>query len=417
MKSHFNSYPPAIVVIFWLCAIITAVTWFFTPTSAADWDLHVYAKAIDSLRIGHDPYLDGIAIQRVFHAHLAEHPNAPPPFSYVYSPITLPLLRWLGRFPLQWVGGVYWLVYAGCAVAAVWVGMQGIELEERNVFMLLAPAAFFFPGLLENDVLLSGNIAYVIYGLIFVAAMIGWRRGQWVWFYLVAIAASCCKAPLLSVLAIPILSSRKEWWPACLSGACGVALFAVQPLLWPAAFQHYLTAVELQFSYNHDFSCSPAGLLADALYNVIPYTVTSVAFYLFYAIPVFAILFYLSRRYLDGEFSFGQWMPVLLTGVILLNPRIMEYDVAAIALPMALIAWRAFARNNTLGRTFLEMSLFCAFINASARSDWRSAECLLLVGLFAAGSWNLYAQLQRAGFRSKVVRSADEDSMLVGAQM
>jgi hypothetical protein len=417
MKSGFNRYLPAIAVIFWLCSIISATIWFFVPSAASDWDLHVYANAIHSLRIGHDPYLDGIAVQQIFHAHLAEHPNAPPPFSYVYSPITLPLLRWLGRFPLQWVGGVYWLVYAVCAVAAIWVGMQAVEAEERNVFMLLAPAAIFFPGMLENDVLFSGNIAYVIYGLIFVTAMIGWRSGQWLWFYLAAIAASCCKAPLLSLLAIPVLSSRKQWLPACLAGACGVGLFVMQSLLWPAAFQHYLTAVELQFSYNHDFSCSPAGLLADALYNVIPYTVTSVAFYLFYAIPIFAILFYFSRRYLDGEFSFGQWMPVLLTGVLLLNPRIMEYDVASIALPMALIAWRVFARGNTLGRTILEMSLFFAFINAFSRSDWRSAECLSLVGLFAAGSWNLYAQLQRAGYRSKVVAREDDASMLVGARM
>ena len=417
MKSGFNRYLPALAVVFWLCAMITAVTWFFVPTAASGWDLQVYASAIHSLRMGHDPYLDGIAIQRVFHAHLAEHPNAPPPFSYVYSPITLPLLAWLGRFPLQWVGEVYWLVYAVCAFAAVRVGMQAIEPEERKVFLLVAPAAFFFPGLLENDVLFSGNIAYVIYGLIFATAMVGWRRGQWVWFYLVAIAASCCKAPLLSLLAIPVLSSRKQWLPAGVTAACGVGLFAVQPLLWPAAFQHYLTAVELQFSYNHDFSCSPAGLLADALYNLLPYTVTSVAFYLFYAIPVFAILFYLSRRYLDGEFSFRQWMPVLLTGVVLLNPRIMEYDVAAIALPMALIAWRAFARNNTVQRTILEMALFCAFINAFSRGDWRQAECLSLVGVFAAGSWTLYAQVQRAGYRAPVVASADEEGMLIGARM
>src|ERR1700728_2288589 len=107
MKSGFNRYLPAIAVIFWVCAIITAVIWFFIPSAASGWDLHVYANAIHSLRIGHDPYLDGIAVQRAFHAHLAEHPNAAPPFSYVYSPITLPLLRWLGSFSLQWVAGAY----------------------------------------------------------------------------------------------------------------------------------------------------------------------------------------------------------------------------------------------------------------------------------------------------------------------
>lgn len=417
MKSDFSRYVPAVAAVFWLCAFISAVIWAFSPSVSPGWDLHVYANAVRSLQIGHDPYWDGIAVQRIFHAHLAEHPNAAPPFTYVYSPITLPLLRWLGRFPLRWVGGMYWLVYGACAAAAMWVGMQAVEPEERPVFMLLAPAAIFFPGLLENDVLFSGNIAYVIYGIVFLTAMIGWRKGQWLWFYLAALAASCCKAPLLSVLAIPVLSSRKQWWQAGVTAVCGVGLFAVQPLLWPAAFQHYLTAVELQFSYNHDFSCSPAGLLADALYNVIPYTVTSAVFYLVYAVPVFLILFYLSRRYLDGEFSLEQWMPVMLAGVILLNPRIMEYDVASIALPMALLAWRSFARNNSLGKTILEMSFFCALLYQFSRTQWRVVECLSLVGLFAAGSWNLYAQVHHAQYRSRVAATADEETMLVGAQM
>ena len=88
-------------------------------------------------------------------------------------------------------------------------------------------------------------------------------------------------------------------------------------------FRHYLQAVELQFSFNHDFSSSPAGLVADALYDVIPYQITSAGFYLFYGSGVFAVLLYLSRRYFAGEFSLKQWAPVVLTGTLLLNPRIM----------------------------------------------------------------------------------------------
>ena len=66
-------------------------------------------------------------------------------------------------------------------------------------------------------------------------------------------------------------------------------------------------------------------------------------FYLCYAIPLFALLFALSRRYLQGSFTLRQWAPVLLVGVILFNPRILEYDVAPITLPLTLIAWRFFA--------------------------------------------------------------------------
>ncbi len=52
---------------------------------------------------------------------------------------------------------------------------------------------------------------------------------------------------------------------------------------------------------------------------------------------MFAILLFLSKRYFAGEFSLKRWAPVVLTGHLLLNPRIMEYDVAPIALTMALV--------------------------------------------------------------------------------
>jgi hypothetical protein len=415
MRPSYSKYLSTIAIIFWIFAVISIVVWMFQPGFVVGWDLHVYERALFSLRAGHDPYLDGITVQRIFHIHFAEHPRAVPPYTYVYSPITLPLLRWIGKFSLHVSATIYWLAYVAGAITVIWVGMMAVEPEERKVFILLAPVAIFFPGLLENDVLFSGNVVYIIYGLVFAAAAIGWRRGQWGWFYLVTLAASCSKAPLLVLLVIPILSERRQWWPACLTGACGVALFAIQPLLWPSTFQNYLTAVQLQFTYNHDFSSSPVGLLADALYNVIPYTITSVVFYLFYAIPIFGILLYFSRRYLAGDLSLKQWMPVLLTGVILLYPRIMEYDVACIALPMALIMWRAFARGKTLIVTILGMAMFLISINILSRIHWRPCECLVLVGVFSVGVWNLYAELPKTSYR--LPRAHREESMLVSAQM
>jgi hypothetical protein len=46
-----------------------------------------------------------------FHRDLALHPNAVTPFSYVYSPITFPLLRVIGAMPLWFSGIAYWIVY------------------------------------------------------------------------------------------------------------------------------------------------------------------------------------------------------------------------------------------------------------------------------------------------------------------
>jgi hypothetical protein len=126
-----------------------------------------------------------------------------------------------------------------------------------------------------------------------------------------------------------------------ITASLGVALFALPSLIWPALFKHYLKAVELTFSYGSDFGCSPSGLFSYFLWSRgVPYTRSGFVFYLCYAIPLFFLLLYLSRNFLRGSFSIHQWVPVLLTGVVLLNPRLIEYDVAALALPLALIGWR-----------------------------------------------------------------------------
>ena len=357
------------------------------------WDLAIYHTAIRALAAGHDPYADAIAIQKAFHSQIALHPAAAPPYSYVYSPITLPLLRLIGTIPAWLSGSIYWLIYLAGVLAQVWVGMQATEESERRTFLYLAPVAAFFPGFLANGIVLSGNIAYILYATVLLTAIYGWRRNSWHWFYLAILAASCAKAPLLSLVVIPILSARRQWIPAATTAVAGLALFAMQPLIWPTLFKHYLEAVELQFSYNHDFGCSPAGLFSGFLVDhSIPYSRPSFIFYLCYAIPLFAMLVYLSRRFLRGGFTLQQWIPVLFVGVILLNPRLIEYDVAPLALPLALIAWRFFASFTTRSRTILLLSTLFIITNCFALYSWDVRKLVdgpLLVVFFIAGSWNL----------------------------
>jgi hypothetical protein len=380
-----------VVYLFWALAFAAIPIWIRFHAFA--WDVAIYQNAVHALQAGHDPYADAIAVQRLFHSQLALHPNATHPYSYVYSPMTLPLVRLMGSLPLWLSGTLYWLAYAVGALAAMWVAMQALDERERRYFIYFAPAAVFFPGFLEADTILSGNIAYILYGAVFAAAVVGWRRDRWAFFYLVTLAASCFKAPLLSLLAIPVFSAGRQWLPAGLTAAAGTALFAMQPHLWPSLFRNYLTAVELQFSYNGDFGCSPAGILSQILFDHgKPYAPGSI-FYLVYALPLAGFLFYLSRRFLRGAFSLEQWIPVLMIGVVLLNPRIKEYDVAPLALPMALIGWRFFdSFAHRRQRTLLWLALFFAVTNAIASYSWDVRTLTngsLLVSLFAVGSWNL----------------------------
>ena len=383
-----------IAAIFWILAFASIPGWI--SIDQPGWDVTVYLNAIHSVQAGHDPYADAMAVQDTFHRDLASHTNAATPFSYVYSPITLPLLRPIGALPVWLSGTVYWFLYAVCALCLVWAGMQAVEETERRAFLLLAPAALFFPGLLQHDVILSGNVAIILYALVLLGAVFGWRQGQWHWCYLAILLASCYKAPLLILAAIPALSARRQWLPAGITVATGFALFAMQPLVWPSLFHHFLQAVNLQFSYNHDFGCSPTGLLSKFLFGRgISYTVAGTVIYLLYAVPVFAVLFHLSRRFLDGRFSLRQWIPVLLLGVFLLNPRLIEYDIVPLMLPMALIGWRFLARYYPPKRAILYLVSIVAVGNVFAAQNfghWKQVEGIFLIVFFAAGCWSLLQQ-------------------------
>ncbi|MGA3010844.1 MAG: hypothetical protein ABSD72_11350 [Terracidiphilus sp.] len=406
----------------WILAFAAIPVWNAVDPGNG-WDAKVIVNAIHSLQAGHDPYADGMAIAKVFHDQLALHPLASPPYFYVYSPLTLPLLRLVGSLPpMLYIFG-YWLIYAAGVLAQIWVGMQAAEPEERRYFAFLAPAAAFFPGLLQHDAVMSGNLAFILYGLIFLAALLGWRRGRWRWFYVAVLIASCFKAPYLSLLAIPVLSARRQWIPAGITGATGVALFGAQLWIWPSYFHNYLRALELIFSYDHGFGVGPAGLISCSLLNAgLPYAAGTI-FYFFFAIMLFGLLLYLSRQFLAGEFSLERWIPVMITGVFLLSPRIQEYDVAPLALFMALILWRTVSSFTGAAWAIAFCSLFFVvanavviYINSFDIADyyWNHIECFLLVGTFAAGSWNLLWQtsLSRNQLRNPIHNPVDVVAIL-----
>lgn len=384
-----------LAVLFWIGAIVSLPALVLIGKSTWGWDLHVYTNAIHSLRAGHDPYADGIAVQQVFHASpQARDESIMPPYTYVYSPITLPVMRLVSHLPLTVSGSIYWVVYAFAVLLMVWVGTRFFRSSEHAAMLLMAPLVMHFPGLLSNNVILSGNLAYILYGTILALAWLGWKRGIWWPFYLAVVAASCVKAPLLTLLCIPVFSARKQYLPAGIAAFIGLLLFSIQRFLWPGEFLNYLRAVSLQFEYNHDFGLSPAGLFGEWLYaHHWSYTAGSTLFYIAYAIPLLLSLFFLAKRYSKGDISLEQWAPVLLLGVVLLNPRIKEYDVAPLTLPMALIAWRPCAWKNRQPHIAIEFFLFflaLQFLSGNDAAVWKPLCGSMLTALYIAGAWQLF---------------------------
>jgi hypothetical protein len=382
----------SIALVFWLCAFITIPIW--NHVDPAGWDIAIYHNAIVSLHAGHDPYMDAMAVQDAFHRTLAQHPsNVSPPYSYVYTPLTLPLLSFLGSLPVWFACSVYWIILIAAVFSVLWIATRARQSAEITFLTIVGPLPFFCPGLLAQDTILSGNVAFILYGLVLLGAYFGWTRGVWRWCYLAILIASCFKPPLLTLLAIPFFSARRQWISAGTTAALGLGIFAAQSRVTPALFLHFMQAVQLQFTYNNDFGSSPAGVFSNFLvHHGLAYSPASLVFYLLYAAAIISVLFYLSRQYLNRGLTLQQWMPVLLTGTILLNPRIMEYDAAPLAIPMALIAWRFFTRDGITTRavlTYLGVFLAANLIGCNIPGAWKPTECLLLASTFSTGAWSL----------------------------
>lgn len=392
-----------LAVLCWVGALVSLPVLVRTGLSLWGWDLHVYANAVHSLQLGHDPYADGIAVQQAFHASpQAQAAAVMPPYTYVYSPITLPLLKLIAHLPMAVSGAAYWCAYAFGALLMVWAGARFFRGSEHTAMLLMAPLAIHFPGMLSNNVILSGNLAYILYGVVLALAWLGWQRNIWWPFYLAVAVVSCVKAPLLTLLAIPVFSAKRQWLPAGITAVSGLFLFAMQRFLFPGEFANYLKAVALQFDYNSDFGLSPAGLVADWLYlHHLPFAMTSTSFYVFYAAAVVASLWLLSQHYFRGQITLQQLGPVLLLGVILLNPRIKEYDVAPLALPMALVAWRLCHWKGKAPHAVIEFLLFflaLQFLSGNDAAVWKPLAGCVLSGLYVAGAWQLFHRARNHQF-------------------
>lgn len=326
---------------------------------------------------------------------LSVKPAGDPPFGYIYSPATFPLLRLIGAVPATVSGSLYLALLICGVLAQIWVVLRFLWREEPLLFLYLAPLTLFFPGLLASGVMLGGNVAYVIYGGVFLAADHGWRRNTWRWFYLVVLAASCIKIPLISLALIAPLSSRRQWVPSITTVAAGLVVFGVERLIWPAFFMHYLQAIKVQVGMSYDFGGSPAGLLSEVLMrHQLPYANAGVLLHVSYVIPCFLMMLYLSRFFLGGVISLQQWLPVLLVGVVLLNPRLQEYDLAAVTLPIAAILWQSLKLLTPRLKTRVWCGcLLVTCLNLLALQSWflrKMSGGFLIVLCFALGCGNLW---------------------------
>ena len=333
--------------------------------------------------------------------------------SLPYSPLAMIPTMTITRSLPHWLLIVLFsMLYVAGWMAITWAGVQLANGRERKLVRCAAPVLAFFPGLLVTDVIVSGNIAYILYGMMLTAVVYGWRSGRWRWFYLAVLVASCFKAQMVTMLAIPLLCGRRAWRPTLVTGAGVLGLYYLQSRIWPGPFRIYLNSLRQLTHSSTDLGYGMVGNLA-RLFPVWN-QVVSVALYAIYALALFAMLLWLAGLYRQGRIRFASWVPVMLLGVLLLNPRIVSYDAAAFTLPMLLVGLRALRdRNGELRRRALMLAgtvLLVANVLVEINEDvvtvwpdlWNYVEMCVLLTVFGFGVRGL---LKEAGSEPAIALS------------
>jgi len=373
----------------WILTSIALPCWLAVDGQIA-WDLDVMIKAAHSLHAGTDPYLDGIARQDQFLSATNHAAGTARPFVYVYSPATLPLLKLAVHLPKAFMIALYWVLYSSAILLQCWVVSHLPDAKEKLFAAALIPITLFFPGLLLFDSVFSGNIAFLLYSFMLGGFWLGWKRQNWLWFYVAVLVASCFKPPYLVYCLLPLFCCSRRWWNTAITAVLGLALFAVQPLIWPTQFHNYMRAIDRIFSYNNDFGSGPAGRIGALLaLTSANYGRWGTIVYLLLSVGLFAFLIHLSRFYKKGNLTCSQWFPLMLLGVLLLNPRLIEYDIFPFTLPMVLVLVRLVRPLRYVWQTAAMVLVLWITANYFANQShecWKKVECVILLLLFAGGA-------------------------------
>jgi hypothetical protein len=351
-------------------------------------DLRVYSHAFEDWRAGRDPY--GTPFMSMYFLY-------PPIFLYVQALLS-------SIFAAPW-GQVAYAALHLTAICSLPVVLARYFFRQQWLSPLFAMLVFFaaprFTGILTLGEM---NIATTLYLLAFVGAIPGLRHNRWRWFYLAVFAAAMVKITLLVLLLLPMLAGR---WQRVRTVLCGLAVFAaylLERFVWPELYGRYqwsmAHAIPAQQAYGYGiFGVLSTYHVRQHSYRMVPFLVSVLI-----ALLVVALMLRLRRRlwstgWMTHELSGnGRWLALVVMSIILVNPRLMQYD-ADIALLASFVLWVHVLRRyvSSSGRLLLlQVLLFVpsllvplVVLNPHMHGTY---ETMLLWLSFSLGYWQLWRE-------------------------
>ncbi len=392
-----------VIALIWLAAIAFIGWWSASEFSSGAYsgdalggDAKNYLVAIDSMRQGGDVYRDGIGTLRDYLATAGVNASRRAPLVYWYPPLSLHIFKFLAPLRDSTLVYLYAAVFTLSWLILLKVGYSLASVQERKWLQFLLPLCVFFPGLLADLGVFALNIAIILYALILLGAQRGWRHNRWFWFYLAVFFAAIFKPYMLTLLALPLLTGRRQWRPAIFAAISGLALFALQAWLWPQQMEEFRQLYQLVQTSTHDFGYGPSGLFCQFLWR---HGVQTGSIFpgcsLVWIAALFAALSFLSLRLKENPELRDSWRPIALIGVICLSPRVTACETSAVMIPMLLVCLRAAACFVRQARP----EEGAALAALTGKSGGTSRSLAVFLGLFVA--LNLLNSLAPAWFTTE----------------
>ena len=290
-------------------------------------DAHVYGTALKDWLAGGDPYLIVPHREMLF--------NYPPVFLYAGGALARALTPHLG-----------WIVYLISHFVAIGIlplilhrhFLRGKDCTLIGLYWLF----FAAPGLLGLLALETANIAAICYATMLSAAIPGLTKNRWMIFYVSVLLCASIKITYLPMLLLPLLCGRKQWLrvAACIA-ACILGL-AEQRWFQATLYSRWVRNLTVQNKSFGDVGQGEFGIVFHVLHKMhrenlfIP-----VAAYAIVSFMVLGLLVWLWRRGCANILS--AWPALVLTGIILMTPRVNYYDFcicSPLAFVMATSAYR-----------------------------------------------------------------------------
>ena len=338
-------------------------------------DAHVYATGLNQWMSGGDPYG-------------AEHFGA---LRFVYPPIFLfagaPLARLM---PAHW-GWPLYLTISFASAFALPIVMARFYFRQGWLNAFFALLIFFaapqFGGLLALE---SGNMACLLYLLIFLAGIPGLKRNVWGWFYAAVFFAALIKVNFLLMLALPVFAGYGQWIRSSVCTIATMAVYLTQKILTPGLYAAYQRSLRFVLIDEDGYGYGVFGNMArlDRKWHhtvgTMPYLIGGLF------VPLLLVSLIALKRRLRVEYTDGVWLTLIIVAIVLANPRLLHYD-ACVAMPaiFVLLVNALKARRPVLVFAGLFVISLGVAIFVKSVPIKGGYELVLMLASFAAIYWKL----------------------------